>query len=107
MTYRLLQRQSARWDILAIVDRIADDNPGAAAAVYEAYEFTLELLKSTPDIGRLYRSGDPRLANIRVWPLHRYRNYLIFYRHKAETVEVLRIWHGSRDILALLSELEE
>ncbi len=47
MTHKLIQRQSARRDILAIVDRILDDNPSAAAVVYEAYESSLELLNST------------------------------------------------------------
>jgi toxin ParE1/3/4 len=104
MNYTVIQRQSARRDILAIIDRISDDNPTAAAAVFEAYEYSLELLKTTPDVGRLYRSANPRLANIRVLPIHRYRNYLIFYRHIGERVEVLHIWHGARDIVALLAD---
>jgi len=106
MTNTLIQRESARRDILAIVDHISDDNPPAAAAVYGAYEYSLELLKRTPDMGRLYRSPDPRLANIRAWPIHRYHNYLIFYRHTDGTVEVLHIWHGARDISALLANLD-
>ncbi len=107
MIHRLIQRESARRDILAIIDRISDDNPSAAAAVYEAYEHSLELLKKTPDMGRLYQSSDPRLAHVRVWPIHRFRRYLIFYRHIGETVEVLHIWHGARDIPALLAGLDE
>jgi toxin ParE1/3/4 len=106
MSYTVVQRQSARRDILAIIDRISDDNPAAAAAVLKAYEYSLELLKTTPDMGRLCRSADPRLADIRVLPIHRYRNYLIFYRHIGERVDVLHIWHGARDIAALLSDLE-
>ena len=99
MSYTVVQRQSARRDILAIIDRISDDNT-------EAYEYSLELLKTTPEMGRLYRTDDPRLANIRVLSIHRYHNYLIFYRHIGEQVEVLHIWHGARDIAALLSELD-
>jgi plasmid stabilization system protein ParE len=57
MSYTVVQRQSARRDILAIIDRISDDNPTAAAAVFAAYEYSLELLKTTPDMGRLYRSA--------------------------------------------------
>ncbi len=106
MTHKLLQRESARRDILAIIDRISDDNPSAAAAVYEAYERSLELLKNTPDVGRLYQSSDPRLAHVRVWPIHRFRDYLIFYRHRGETVDVLHIWHGARDLPALLVDLD-
>ncbi len=101
--HRLLQRESARRDILAIIDHISDDNPRAAAAVYEAYERSLEFLQRRPDVGRLYQSTDPRLAHVRVWPIHRFRRYLIFYRHIGETVEVLHIWHGARDIAALLA----
>jgi plasmid stabilization system protein ParE len=41
-----------------------------------------------------------------VWPIHRFRNYLIFYRHIGESVEVLHIWHGARDIPALLADLD-
>ena len=106
MSYTVVQRQSARRDILAIIDRISDENPTAAAAVFEAYEYSLELLKTTPDMGHLYGSADPRLADIRVVSIHRYRNYLIFYRHLGERVDVLHIWHGARDIAALLSDLD-
>ena len=106
MNCTVFQRQSARRDILEIIDRISDDNPAAAAAVYEAYEYSLDLLKTTPDMGHLYRSADPRLAHIRVLSIHRYRNYLIFYRHLGNRVDVLQIWHGARDITALLSDLD-
>ena len=106
MSHTVVQRRSARRDILEIIDRISDDNPAAAAAVLKAYEYSLELLKTTPDMGRLYRSTDRRLAHIRVLPIHRYRNYLIFYRHLGERVDVLHIWHGARDIAALLSDID-
>ena len=69
MSYTVLQRQSARRDILEIIDRISDDNPAAAVAVFEAYEYSLELLKTTPDMGHFYRSADPRLARVRVLPI--------------------------------------
>ena len=59
MSYTVVQRQSARRDILEIIDRISDDNPAAAAAVFEAYEYSLDLLKTTPDMGRLYHFLPP------------------------------------------------
>ena len=104
MTYRLLQRAAARRDILSIVDRIADDNPAAAQAVYEAYEYTLELLKGTPDMGSIYPSDEPRLSGIRFVPVHRYRNYLIFYHRTGDLVEVLHVWYGGRDIPSLFEQ---
>ena len=102
MNYTLVQRASARRDILTIVDHIADDNLAAAEAVYKAYEHSLDLLRSTPDMGRLYASDHPRLAGIRFIPLHRYQNYLLFYRRSGQTVEVFHVWHGARDIALLL-----
>src|SRR3954453_17618714 len=95
MSCRLVQRGSARRDILAIIDHITDDNPAAAEAVYEAYEHSLELLKSTPDMGRVYDSDNPRLAGIRFITIHRYSNYLLFYRRTEAVVDVLHVWHGA------------
>jgi toxin ParE1/3/4 len=102
MSYRLVQRASARRDTLAILDHIADDNPAAAEAVYEAYEYSLELLKSTPDMGRVYDSDNPRLAGIRFLAIPRYNNYLIFYQRTEAIVDVLHVWHGARDVASLL-----
>jgi toxin ParE1/3/4 len=101
MTYRLVQRTSARRDILDIIDHIATQNPAAAERVYAAYEATLELLRRTPDIGRLYDSADPRLAGVRMLPIQRYHTYLLFHRRAGDVVEVLHVWHGARDIAAL------
>jgi toxin ParE1/3/4 len=93
----------AQADQAELITRRWYDNLRAAAAVYEAYEHSLTLLQRTPDMGRPYRAADPRLAQVRVWPIHRFRQYLIFYRHVGETVEVLHVWHGARDIAALLA----
>jgi plasmid stabilization system protein ParE len=34
---------------------------------------------------------------VRLWPVIRYRNYLILYRVEPELVRVLRILHAARD----------
>lgn len=104
MTFRVSQRAQARQDILELVSYIATDNPRAAAALYDAFERMLATtLAVTPDIGRPYASEHPRLQGVRVIPIGRFKNYLVFYRRKDDEVEVLRGLHGARDIRAILS----
>jgi plasmid stabilization system protein ParE len=76
----------------------------AAEAVHKAYVYSLELLKSTPDMGREYDTNNPRLAGIRFTTIHRYSNYLIFYRRAGDVIDVLHVWHGARDIASLLDK---
>jgi toxin ParE1/3/4 len=103
MRFRVSQRAQARQDILELVTHIAADNPRAAAALYDAYERILATtLSETPDIGRPYRSTEPRLRGVRVVSIGRFRNYLIFYQRKDDEVEVLRVLHGARDIRSVL-----
>jgi toxin ParE1/3/4 len=103
MRFRVTQRKQARQDILDLVAYIAADNPTAAAALYDAYERILATtLERTPDIGRPYRATQARLQGVRVVPIGRFRNYLIFYRRRNDQVDVLRVLHGARDIRSIL-----
>jgi len=104
---RVSQRRLARQDILELVTYIAADNPKAAAALYDAYERVLATtLVEMPDIGRPYRSTEPRLQGVRMLPIGRFRSYLVFYRRSDDKVEVLRVLHGARDLRSIL-EAEE
>lgn len=103
MTFRVSQRAQARHDILELVAYIAIENPKAAAALYDAYERILATtLATTPDIGWPYASGHPRLQGVRVIPIGRFKNYLVFYRRTDDEIEVLRVLHGARDIRSTL-----
>jgi toxin ParE1/3/4 len=104
MSVRVLQRARARQDILEIISYIASDNPGAAAALYEAYERILQHLKETPEMGRPYAPGDPQLGQVRAVAIGRFRRYLVFYRRQDDNVEVLRVLHAHRDITSILSD---
>jgi toxin ParE1/3/4 len=106
MTLPLVQRERARADLLELVAWIAADNPKAALALHDAYERSLDLLADNPRLGRLYASGSPQLAGMRVLAVRRFRKILIFYRALPEAVEIVRLLHGSRDIPAVLGEEE-
>jgi plasmid stabilization system protein ParE len=104
MSLRIVQRTRARQDVLEIIAYIADRNPQAAERVFAAYERSLTTLARSPDIGWLYPTNNPRLSGLRASPIGRFRAYLIFYRHTAETLDVIRVLHGKRDLPPLLRE---
>lgn len=64
----------------------------------------MELLASMPEIGSIWESPLPSLAGVRVWPIRKFKNYLIFYRPISGGIFVLRVLHGARQIDDLLRE---
>ena len=95
---RLLIREEADADIDAIARFIANDNLAAGQRFYDAVAHDVLLLAANPFIGAKRQSGNPRLKNLRSWPITGYRNYLVFYLATNEAVDVLRVFHGARDV---------
>jgi plasmid stabilization system protein ParE len=55
-------------------------------------------LGSNPRKGlALKEAHDEAEVGVRLWPVSRYRNYLILYRVESHRVRVLRILHAVRD----------
>lgn len=104
MSLRILQRSRARQDILEIIAYIAEQNPLAADRVFAAYERSLTSLARTPAIGWHYPTDNSRLTGMRVFPIARFRSYLIFYRHTIAELDVVRVLHGRRDLASLFQE---
>jgi plasmid stabilization system protein ParE len=46
----------------------------------------------------------PLFEGIRVFPVSRFKKYLVFYRPIEGGIEVLRVLHGARDIQGLLAD---
>ena len=63
---------------------------------------TFTLLATRPNIGWHPRLQMPELASLRVFPVSGFRRMLIFYNPTEQGVEVLRVVHGSRDLLRVL-----
>jgi len=84
-------------DLNQIWDYIAADDPLAADKFIQQLLRTCSLLASSPRMGRIRRDlGD----GLRTHPVG---NYLIFYRILTDTIEIVRIVHGGRDLKALFS----
>src|SRR5690349_7344803 len=88
----------AEEDLDQIESFIATDDPAAAARVRNAIVEQSERLEDHPGKGTLLR--DPRdneEIGVRLWPVTRYRNYLILYRVEPEMIRVLRVLKASQD----------
>jgi toxin ParE1/3/4 len=69
---------------------IAEDNPAAAGRVVEKILRAVDLLKKNPAIGRAGRVAGTRELVVAETP------YIIPYRVRGESVEILRVFHAAR-----------
>jgi toxin ParE1/3/4 len=86
------------WEIWRFIAR---DNPDAATRVVEAAYETFCQLAVNPGLGRP-RTFPEQLPGIRSWRITGFENYLIFYRNAGDTVQIIHVCHGARDLNALL-----
>ncbi len=98
---KLFFRPKARSDALEIVNFIGHDDPRAASEFLSALEFTCKSIAVLPEIGsrRSYRHS--ALKDVRMLPVKKFNNYLIFYQPAPGAIDVIRIIHGARDLPTL------
>ena len=88
MRVRWLRRALRNLDEEA--EYIARDDPDAAARTVDRIATTVERLATHPASGRTGRVPGTRELVVSGTP------YLVPYRVRGETVEILRVFHGSR-----------
>ena len=93
MTLRF--RPEAESDLMGIGRYIAQDNPAAAARFVARLRETCMALEANPDMGR---ARPELLPDLRGFPVGQ---YVVYYRREDETVEIVRVIHGARDIDAM------
>src|SRR5437588_69661 len=102
VSYRLSSK--AEEDLFAIWSYIARDSIKAAdrveAAIHEASDF----LATFPSAGHVRK--DLTKLRVRFWTLVPYRKYLIAYDPETSPLQIIRIFHGARNILRELSKPE-
>lgn len=91
-------RAAAREDIDGIFVRIAADNFDAAVRVDDAIVAAFHVLANNPLAGPLCEFPEPHLADLRFWPVKKYRSYLVVYRRIQGGVEVVRVVHAATDM---------
>ena len=81
--------ESARADLLGIVNYISDDNPDAAQRVKDDIEAKAEKLPYFPKMGRPGRIEGTR--ELVIWA-----NYIIVYQENAFFIQILRVLHAAQ-----------
>lgn len=108
MSYRLIVKDRATQDLRHLANYIlVNGNTDVAVKFLSAAEATFAQLVKTPGIGKVAQLVISRLGEIRQWRIKDFQDYLIFYRIEDTTIEILRVFHGARDLADVLSELDE
>jgi toxin ParE1/3/4 len=90
---------AADQDLTNCFHYIASDNFDAAMRFVAAVEADYRRLAEMPGMGAK-RHEFVRFPNLRSWPVHGFRNYLVFYRplDKGKGIEILRLLHGAQNL---------
>jgi toxin ParE1/3/4 len=91
-------------DLDELAQYIAQDNLDAAFKLYDKARESFETLAANPFIGNQYPALSTELKNVLFFPVKDFPKYLIFYLpENDQTIIILRILHGSRNIKTLFS----
>jgi len=89
---RVSRTPAAERDLATITDHIAADNLSAALSFYDEVDRLLRLIAQYPQMGE---AVEHLAIGLRRQTLG---EYLVFYRQIGDTIEVIRVLHGARDI---------
>lgn len=103
MSHQIVKRPQAERDIEECFVFIAEENLDAGVYFLVAVEDSIDQIARFPKIGKKRDFQGKRFNNIRMWQVKKYENYLIFYQINEDTIEIIRVLHGSRDIVDLFS----
>ncbi|MEO7677107.1 MAG: type II toxin-antitoxin system RelE/ParE family toxin [Verrucomicrobiota bacterium] len=78
---------------------IAPDNIEAAERFLTTAHEAFTLLAENPQLG-----VSVEFKTIRLWPITRFRNHLIFYRPILDGIEIVRVLHAARDWTRVLED---
>jgi toxin ParE1/3/4 len=98
---RVVKSREAATDLIKLFVFFGKHSISLADRFLEAAEDACLRLAEMPEIGNLCESNHPALRGLRLWPIKRFRKYLILYRPLTDGIEVLRVLHGARDIESL------
>jgi toxin ParE1/3/4 len=88
----------AEEDLDQIEDYISARDPAAAARVRATIVQQSIELGFTPEKGMSLKAPrSEQETGVRLWPVSRYRNYLLLYRIEPGEIRVLRILHAAQD----------
>jgi toxin ParE1/3/4 len=85
---------------------IGDYSSSASVRFLKEAQKAFRLLSDLPGLGAPRDYNNPDLNGMRMWPVSGFRKYLIFYLTTEDTIEIVRILHGSQNIQLIFSPIE-
>ncbi|MFH1109840.1 MAG: type II toxin-antitoxin system RelE/ParE family toxin [Planctomycetota bacterium] len=104
MTRKLVVSRPAESDLDEESEYLGRDDPALAERFLAAARATFADLAATPGLGRSRGFRAARLRGLRSWRIRGFENWLVFYRVADETVEIVRVLHGARDLDAAFDQ---
>jgi addiction module RelE/StbE family toxin len=99
MAGRVRWTENAGRDLESIADYVYQDSPHYAATLVQKIRTAARSLNEMPERGRVVPElGDPRIRELLVG------NYRLIYQLADESVILLAVIHGARDLKALWKE---
>ena len=92
----------ARREVRIHANRIADDSPASAIRFFAATRATAKGLERFPRAGSPCDDWHPDLAGIRRCAVKGFPRHLFFYEVEEDAVWIIRVLHGSQDLVAAL-----
>ncbi len=101
---KVLYRQSASDDIVRQFRYylLTAEAPEIALRFRAAVRHTIQSLGQNPHVGPRYSSGNPRLRDLRSWPVVGFEAIRIYYALEEDAIHIIRILHGKRDVKRIL-----
>ncbi len=81
---------------------LAQHDEAVAARFVDSCEDAFERLENFPEIGAAQKFDDPKLAEVRMWLVKGFDNYLIFYTQIAGGVRILHVLHSAVDYTRII-----
>jgi toxin ParE1/3/4 len=91
-------------DLIEQATYIAEGSLDASDRFLRAAEETFQFLGNMPAIGRLSGFTHAQLVDVRQYAIKGFRSVLVFYRITDDSIDILRVLHGARDLEILLEE---
>lgn len=107
MAPRIVVTNKAYSDLESSAEYIAADNEDAAIRFIEAACKAFHLLAELPKSGALRPCANPRIKEIRIWPIRGFDKFLVVYRQIPRGIEVYRVVHAARDVNLIVDTLED
>jgi toxin ParE1/3/4 len=100
VSLRVVQTPESLADIALQADYYAQrENVALAQRFTDAVKATVRLLTGHPWIGKETDYAHPKLAGIRLFLVRKpFDKHLIFYRVCGDTLDIVRVVHGLRDL---------